>query len=134
MAAKPETTFTQAVHRHLPPANDLHREKMYNPMRGGGFDVWYSGLKDLWIEYKFLTLPKRDTTQILPSLSELQRIWGRRRHAEGRSVAVIVGCKEGGVILEDLAWEQEISTADFKKALRSRAEIAAWILNRTGIP
>ena len=65
MAAKPETTFYTSVHRHLPSTDLLHREKMSNPYRGGTFDHWYSGKKaDLWIEWKFVVLPKRDDTMI----------------------------------------------------------------------
>ena len=57
MAAGPETRFIASVHRHLPV--DLHHEKMHNAYRGGTADCWYSGQKDdLWVEYKFITVPK----------------------------------------------------------------------------
>ncbi|WP_025915467.1 hypothetical protein [Herminiimonas sp. CN] len=132
MAAKPETTFYAGVHKHLPA--DLHREKMHNPYRGGTWDFWFSGLADLWVEYKFVVLPKRDSTPVDVTLSDLQKDWGGGRHFEGRNLAVIVGCKEGGVILENLAWERPLSCADFKKQLRSRVEIARWIAHTTGGP
>lgn len=132
MASKPETTFYTGVHRHLPPVGEFYREKMYNPLRGGTWDFWFSGKRDLWVEYKYLTLPKRDTTMIALDLSPLQTLWGAGRYAEGRNLAVVVGCKEGGVVFTDLAWEQAISTADFKRKICSRAELAQWIVSNTG--
>lgn len=130
MSRKPENTFIGAVHKHLPPGRkDPYWMKNSNDYTAGIFDVWYSGAcRDLWVEYKFIALPKRPTTLILPELSALQLDWGRQRRAEGRNVAVIVGCKEGGVIFEDQSWECEISTAAFKANIRSRKEIADWIM------
>lgn len=132
MAAKPETTFYSGVHKHLPTA--LHKEKMNNPFRGGTWDFWFSGKRDLWVEYKFVVLPKRDTTLVDVTLSSLQVDWGAGRFAEGRNVAVIVGCKEGGVILENREWEHPLTCAGFKQRILSRAEVARWITNLTGGP
>lgn len=131
MSTKPETTFYTSVHRHLPPVDQFYREKMYNPLRGGMWDFWYSSGTDLWVEYKFLVLPKRDSTLIQPSLSALQVDWGRGRYNEGRNLAVIVGCKEGGVILRNLEWEAPFFCAEFRKRLLTRQQIAAWLLDRT---
>jgi hypothetical protein len=128
MASKPETTFSKSVDRHVP--THVHHEKMCNPYRGGTFDKWYSCLngKDLWVEYKFLILPKRDSTVIKFTLSPLQFTWGRDRLEEGRKVAVIVGCKEGGVLLTDLEWEQPMTCAKFKSRMQSRQELAKGIM------
>lgn len=131
--SKPETTFTGAVHKYLPPGREEpYWMKNNNVYTAGIWDVWYSGAAaDLWVEYKFIVMPKLDTTMILPELSALQLKWGRDRYAEGRNLAVIVGCKEGGVILWDKDWENPISTAEFKQDLLSRKEIANWIINYT---
>lgn len=131
--SKPETTFTGAVHKHLPPGREEpYWMKNNNVYTAGIWDVWYSGAAaDIWVEYKFIVLPKRDTTMIEPDLSELQIKWGRDRHAEGRNLAVIVGCKEGGVLMLNRGWEEPISTADFKDALMSRKQLADWIINFT---
>lgn len=131
MAAKPETTFTNAVHKYFPPGRrDPYWMKNHNEYTGGVWDCWYSGAAaDLWVEYKFIVLPKRHSTLILPELSELQFEWGSNRHAEGRDLAVIVGCKEGGVIYTNLEWEKEMSNAAFQANLKSRKEIAAWIMD-----
>ncbi len=133
MSRKPETTFYTSVHKHLP--RSLHREKMFNPYSGGTWDFWISGRKqDLWIEYKFMVLPKRESTNIVIDLSPLQKVWGEQRLLEGRNIAVVVGCKEGGVILTQREWLDEMSCAAFKQLLRSRADIAQWINTTTGGP
>lgn len=130
MASKPETTFYTSVHRHLPPPEQLHREKMANPYRGGTADHWYSGKHDLWIEWKFIVLPKRPSTVIdlcsgkKPALSALQQDWLRRRHAEGRNVWVVVGCKTGGRVYTDYDWEKPLSCEDFVSTMNTRAELA----------
>lgn len=139
--SKPETNFYTAVHKFLPPVDELHREKMSNPYRGGTADHWYSGKNDLWIEWKFEVLPVRDTTLIdicggkKPSLSHLQQDWLRCRYAEGRDVYVIIGSKEGGVIMTEpsagrFAWERPITAAHYRANLMTRKEIAAWIQQR----
>jgi hypothetical protein len=133
VSSKPETTFYTAVHRHLHPR--LHREKMFNPYRGGTWDFWFSGkAADLWIEYKFVVLPKRGSTLISADLSALQVDWGKNRIAEGRNIAVVVGCKEGGVILLDEHWTEPMACEEFKARILNRASIAAWITTQTGGP
>jgi hypothetical protein len=114
MAQKPETTFIGSVHKYLPA--DLYRMK-----------------NDLWIEYKFITPPKRPDTLIdltsgtKPELSHLQQDWLKRRHVEGRNVAVIIGCSEGGVWLPGLSWTLPLTTAAFRGLLMTRANLAGVI-------
>lgn len=134
MGTKPETTFYTSVHRHLPPDEELHREKMSNPYRGGTADHWYDGTRaDLWIEWKFIIVPKRDDTVIdlcggkNPPLSKLQQDWLARRVANGRDVWVIVGCKEGGVILKKSRWEVPFPTQWFRHKMIDRKSIAGEI-------
>jgi len=130
VASKPETTFYTGVHKYLP--TWLYKVKMYNPFVGGIFDFWISGKHDLWVEYKFLVLPKRDNTMIDITLSPLQLQWGENRHLEGRNLAVIVGCREGGVLFRNRRWELPISCAEFKALLQTRAELARAIVELTG--
>lgn len=139
MSRKPENNFIDSVHRHLPVG--LYRMKNHNEYVGGVPDVWYSGpISDLWIEYKFLVVPKRSTTMIdlvggkTPMISALQQRWLIDRHAEGRKVCVVVGCKEGGVWLDSEAWQQPISTGDFIGAIQSRKAIADLITSFVGAP
>ena len=129
MSTKPETTFYTSVHKHLP--TELYRMKTHNPFIGGVPDMWYSGQTgDLWVEYKFIMLPKRDTTVIRPDLSGLQSDWLRERYGEGRNVAVIVGCKDGGVVMPGRIWEHNITVKYFKEIIQSRKDIADWICAR----
>ena len=125
MSTKPETTFYTSVHRFLPPS--LHREKMFNPYRGGTWDFWLSGLKsDLWIEYKWLAkIPK--AALITPDLSPKQQHWGNSRLSEGRKLAVIVGTPEGGVRYTHGAWNYAIAPQEFRAQLMPRKELAHWI-------
>lgn len=129
MSTKPETTFYTSVHKHLPA--EVYHMKTHNPFIGGVPDVWYSGpTGDLWVEYKFIVLPKRGTTVIRPDLSGLQSDWLRERYNEGRNVAVIIGCKEGGVLATNLWWEKEMTTSWFKMQLMSRKLLANWICGK----
>lgn len=136
MSSKPETTFTKAVNDKLPPGrHDPYWMKNNNQYTSGIWDVWYSGnVADLWVEYKFIVLPKGGDVIIKPQLSKLQEDWGWERHAEGRNMAVIIGCKEGGVVFENLEWESEITAAAFKVRIQSRLELAGWIMERVQKP
>lgn len=133
MARKPENTFISSVHNHLDPR--VYREKMANPYRGGTPDVWYSGDKtDLWVEFKFVILPKRADTVIDVDLSPLQWEWITRRFREGRNVAVIIGCREGAFVWnadpKDLR-QLTLTRTTFLTGLLSRAKCAEWIASRT---
>jgi hypothetical protein len=130
--AKPETTFIGGVHKHLP--TSLYRIKNNNMYNAGQADCWYSGNKaDLWVEYKFITVPKRDDTVIDlvsgkdPGISALQQEWLMSRHAEGRRVAVIVGCKEGGVWLPGTTWNKTFTASEFRALVEIRSAVAARI-------
>lgn len=129
MAVKPESAFISRVHKRLPAK--LHREKMHNAYRGGTADVWYSGpMDDLWIEYKYLpTVPVRK--DVSPDLSALQRLWLDGRLAEGRNVAVVIGCPRGGVVLEHGAWQTPMTPDEFVRQLKSVEDIARWITTYT---
>lgn len=149
MARKPENSFIGRVNKHLPikklrtnaPARAkypqerwIHYEKMNNPYRSGTADSWYSGNKgDLWIEYKNLVrMPQRADVKPQEMLSVLQLDWLKERYDEGRNVAVIVGCPEGGVLLLDRLWECSIAPDEFKSLIRSTAALAEWIHDSVG--
>lgn len=124
--ATPENTFIASVHRHLPPT--LYKMKNHNVYNGGIADCYYSGRRsDLWVEYKFIAVPKRPDTPIKIDLSELQKNWLRSRHAEGRAVAVVVGSKDGGVFFNGVSWDYTYTTDDFNRLSCSRQDIAREI-------
>jgi hypothetical protein len=136
MAQGPENTFIGSVHRHLPV--DLYHMKNHNEYNGGIADVWYSGTKaDLWAEYKFIAVPKRDATVIdlvngkNPAISYLQQDWLGRRHDEGRQVGVIVGSKDGGVWFPGISWACTYDAHFFRSNLLPRKDLARLLAKLT---
>ena len=131
MSQGPENTFIGSVHKHLPAG--IYRMKNHNQYNGGIADVWYSGVRDLWVEYKFIVVPKRPDTVIdlitgkNPAISYLQQEWLRSRHAEGRSVGVIVGSKDGGVWFPGLTWDATYPAKKFLSLLQTRKDLAGTI-------
>lgn len=132
MARQPENTFIASIHRLL--SAEVYRQKNHNPYNSGIPDCWYSGDGgDLWVEYKFIELPKRKTTIVPIALSDLQKTWLAHRHAEGRNVGVIVGCKHGGVWLPGITWNIPMLCEDFCTRLLPRHQLAETILIETMI-
>jgi hypothetical protein len=106
--------------------------KNHNQYNGGIPDVWYSGpAGDVWIEYKFVVLPKRDTSPVAINLSELQKNWLMSRNSEGRTVGVIVGCKEGGVWMPGITWQVPYTARSFRDSLSARQELTLIIRDLT---
>ena len=121
MAVKPETTFSKGVLSHLP--RSVYHMKNNNPYLGG--------VPDLWVEVKYLPrVPRRDSVVPTELLSKLQAQWLERRHAEGRQVAVLIGCPDGGVVLPGVTWRDEISATSFVERIQSRPALAQWITER----
>lgn len=131
MSIKPENQFRSGVHKYLPP--ELHHEKMNNPYSSGTPDDWYSGsFSDLWVEYKFLPkTPIRATVRPAELLSPLQLRWLDGRHREGRNVAMVIGCPDGGMILQDQEWNRTWTAEEFRDKLVPRKAIAQWIMGST---
>lgn len=131
MASKPETTFTRGVLKYLP--SDVYHMKNSNPYVGGIPDLWFSGNRgDLWVEMKFLPkVPLRASILPFKLLSPLQVQWLNGRYAEGRTVAVVVGCPDGGVILRDQEWLWDYTPQMFRDRLVPRKDIAQWIAGVT---
>ena len=134
MAKKPENVFRESVHKFMKHDNPYHM-KNNNDFTGGVPDDWYSGnADDLWVEYKFIVVPKRDSTQIIPDLSKLQLEWCNNRKKEGRNIIIIIGCKEGGVIMTRARdWRTGMTAEEFRGDLQTRKEIADYIRKRVSI-
>lgn len=123
-----ESSWTQAVHKGVKP---LYALKLNLPYTAGVADSWFSGARDIWIEFKYYsTLPKTInlTNGNSPKLSKLQQTWLQSRHAEGRNVAVIVACAEGAVWLHGLDWQTPISRDEFLKRVVPRKAIIQSIV------
>lgn len=124
-----EHSYIRSIHSRL--RKDLpsvYVWKINDPYQGGVADAYYSGARDLWVEYKYLkALPKRATTRIEPGLSELQKDWLRARHAQGRNVAVIIGSPDGSMILPGVTWDLAINQADFISSAVDKSQVVAYI-------
>jgi hypothetical protein len=135
MSKGPENTFIGSIHRYLPV--EIYHMKNNNQYNSGIADCWYSGNAcDLWIEYKFVELPKRPTTLIdlrdtNKYLTALQQKWLEDRFNEGRNVGVIAGCKAGGVVFPGLLWQSPIQTSAFVEKAQPRKSVADWIAAQT---
>jgi hypothetical protein len=124
MSHKPETVFIASVHKYV----KCYHMKNNNLYNAGIPDCWYSGpIRDAWIEYKFVVLPKQDKTIIEPNLSPLQFNWLADRFKEGRNVLVLIGSKLGGVWLHRDDWEIGMTKLEYNACLQTRPQIAAYI-------
>lgn len=133
--SKPENQFITSVHAHLPPISRLYRMKNQGMFNSGIADSWYSGpVGDLWIEWKFIGIPARDSTKIkLDTLvSALQHEWLKERCREGRKVLLGVGSKDGGVLLPVKKIEYGMTAKDFREQLCTRKQLAEAIVTITG--
>lgn len=137
MAQKPEAKYKQAVHRHLDAS--IHHQGMYTPFSAGTPDHWYSGVEDdLWIEFKWDdAAPRRvhlcNPQVKYPKMSGKQQQWLRARYSEGRNVAVVYATKEGGIILEALAWEYPLDKEVFLTRAITAKEVALWISRKVSV-
>jgi hypothetical protein len=127
MTAKAETNFANSVHKYLTP--NVYAEKMHNPYRGGTPDFYFEGIgRSVWAEYKFVVLPKRADTYIVPNLSALQKDWLERNRQNGGAPVVIVGCEYGGRVFSNhTQWEMGMTCGEFVAGMKKRKELAALI-------
>ncbi len=122
-----ETSFIRSVHRKLPA--DIYVWKINARYVDGIPDAWYSGTGGhLFVEYKFVMLPKRPTTLVRAELSALQYNWLIDRQLQGRPVAVIIGSDDGGVWFEDFDQARRgIPQNDFRNRIIPVVDIARKI-------
>ena len=110
---------------------------MHNAYRSGTADVWYSGSAgDMWVEYKYVPLvPARAPIRVRTLLSARQLQWLKHRHAEGRTVAVILGVSHYAWIYEGMTWESDDVTAvQILKRGLDRKAVADYIRRKTMKP
>ncbi len=128
MAVKPENTFIRAVHNKFG-ASAPYYEKNNNPYHSGTPDVFYSGVKgDLWVEYKYQSVPLTKKKALSLDLSARQREWLNNRYGEGRNVAVILGAPDGALIFRDLEW----NSPSVHGTPLTPSQVASWIVGQTG--
>jgi hypothetical protein len=92
-----EHGFIKAVHRHLSP--EVYRWKIHDTYTGGVPDAFYCGpAGSLWVEYKYIKLPKRKTTVVNFGLSELQQIWLTQVAYFGQTTILAVGWEQSAQV------------------------------------
>ena len=92
-----EHGFIKAVHRHLSP--ESYRWKIHDTYTGGVPDAFYCGpAGSLWVEYKYIKLPKRKTTVVTFGLSELQQIWLTKVAYFGQTTILAVGWEQSAQV------------------------------------
>lgn len=99
---------------------------------GGIPDVWLSGSEgDVWIENKYLQTvpPIVDPTKLL---SAIQQQWLLRRHAEGRSVGVLIGSVDGHLYFPSLSWLSPITRGTFQTRAIKTGELAEQLIELVG--
>lgn len=100
-----EHSFVRSLRRRIP--SSIYVWKISDRFTAGVPDLWLSGPKgDLWIEAKYL--PRTPKRRFTSPLTMLQRRWLEARAAEGRHVAVIVGCPAGVLIQTNGEWAREV--------------------------
>lgn len=130
---KRETTFYSGVNAKLP--KEIYQEKMFNPLRGGTPDMYYELRRNLWCEYKYEPLPARDTSIVRCTVTELQKWWLDRNHANGHKPIVIVGTHlgrvpMGAIFTSPRQWSTGMPCGSFKKLLMTQRELVDEIARR----
>jgi len=125
-----EHSFVKAVHRHLP--KDLIRWKIRDTFTGGVPDAYYCGpSSSLFVEYKFIKLPKRPDTIVKLNLSALQLEFLGKLNDFNQPVAVIAGFISKNnifsIFLSDAVWTKPLSVAYYSENKISVANIAQRI-------
>ncbi|UDW84581.1 hypothetical protein K7G91_000866 [Pasteurella canis] len=126
-----EPDFTRAVHKKIS-QDGVWVWKICDAYMGGIPDAYYRHRKTgraLWVEYKYLkSLPKLDSTRVVPNLSALQKKLLRETVESGQSACVIVGYKNTGVVFETTSeWENGIEKSEFEKRSLSYKQLAEYI-------
>lgn len=125
-----EHGFIKAVHRHLSP--EVYRWKIHDTYTGGVPDAFYMGpAGSLWVEYKYVKLPKRDTTIVTFGLSILQRSWLTRAQSYGQLVAVIVGFEQFAAVLTNPQFFGGLTKRQLHEEALSFQQTASWIESST---
>ena len=130
-----EHGFIRAVHRHLPAEPAMIKWKINDSSTAGKPDCYYCGpTDDLWAEYKYLkALPKRDTTTLRTSLTELQLHELGLLVSLSRRAWVVIGAGSRAVVLDHQEATLGITAGDFKTRALTFKELAERIKQQCGV-
>jgi len=123
-----EHGFIKAVHRHLSP--EVYRWKIHDTYTGGVPDAFYLGpAGSLWVEYKYVKLPKRPDTIVTFGISKLQAIWLTRAQECGQLAAVIIGFDKQAQIVDNPEQFNTMTQRELQDGALSFQCVADWIEN-----
>jgi hypothetical protein len=124
-----EHSFIKSIHNSLHP--DVYKWKIHDTYTGGVPDAMYAGTHSvLFVEYKYIkTLPKRNSTNLRHSLSQLQLNWLNRVN-QAAQTALIIGAENTGIILVS-DFSTNISKMKYIEQAMTRKAIAEWIYTKT---
>jgi hypothetical protein len=130
-----EHSFRKSFEREMKLSLSWHW-KIHDQFAGGVPDAYYEGTKkDLWVEYKWLKMPKRDSTLVDFSnpdryLSKLQQLWIARRHANRGDTAVVIGHEGGCIAFLDLDWQKPFSVAELNDRTMTKKALCVLIADQ----
>tara|TARA_R100000742_G_C4247844_1_gene66531 strand:+ start:322 stop:723 length:402 start_codon:yes stop_codon:yes gene_type:complete len=125
-----EHGFIKAVHRYLP--SEIYRWKIHDTFTGGVPDAYYCGpAGPLFIEYKYIKLPKKADTYVKLNISALQLEFLSKMVKYKQNAIVIVGFvlenKTSGIILKNKIWEQDLNKEYYLSHAKLTKDIAKGI-------
>jgi hypothetical protein len=113
-----ESKFKQSINALVKKHSAVYVWSIADKFTTGIPDCYYSGVKDLWVEFKF-----GDKSY---GLTPLQKEWVIAQHNRGRNTAVIHGYKDYAN-LYTVDSENKLSIA---YTFNSRLDTAKWIINQ----
>ena len=125
-----EHGYVKSVHRHIP--SHIYRWKINDNYAGGVPDAFYCDIGGmLFVEYKYIPkVPKRGTTYIVPSLSELQKLWLAGRENQNVAVIVVLGTPLGSIVFSsNRTWERGITRDELDLYALPAKEVARIIVD-----
>ena len=122
-----EHSFIRSIHTDM--SSEMFVWKIADKYQGGVPDTYYSGpFGYMYIEYKYIqNIPKRSTTKVKVTLTELQRSWLRRAQSHNHLAYTVIGSSAGVYITQDpdlvyVTQENLISESIPKKIFIDRIE------------
>jgi len=121
-----EHGFIKAVHRHLPA--ELYRWKIHDTYTGGVPDAYYCGpAGSLWVEYKYIKLPKRESTIVTYCTTEQQRVWLTKMQKYGQLTTLIIGWDKHATLIDPQLINSPLNSGELQRRGITFKEIAQQI-------
>ena len=113
-----ESKFKQAVNTIVKKTSSVYVWGISDKFTAGIPDCYYSGNKDLWVEFKY-----GDKSY---GLAPLQKVWIIAQHNRGRNTAVIHGYED----YANLYTVNDRGILAISATFSTKSEIAKWIISQ----